>query len=157
MFKWFIRTAVSSESSIPLDMQISTRTLVAISQVVMESFTRVHCTLLYLLYICLVYIKIFQLTADICSHTRVHKLFIETLRPSSKYWAIKCSSYREIYYQVCKPSGEMALMGGDVNNMANAYGLYYVQTNNHPPFCLHCTWRKSLHLSTSSTSLCYEK
>lgn len=71
---------------------------------------------------------------EICSHSRVHDLFIESLSRATRFWATKCASYGEIYEQRCSQHGEQALMGGDIENEERPLGLYYLQTNGKSPF-----------------------
>ncbi|XP_055297480.1 lipase member I-like [Sitodiplosis mosellana] len=71
---------------------------------------------------------------EICSHSRVHDLFIESLSRATRFWATKCTSYGEIYEERCSRHGERALMGGDIENEERPFGLYYLQTNGKSPF-----------------------
>ena len=76
----------------------------------------------------------FLVVGEICSHTRVHDLFIESLSRATRFWATKCASYGEIYEQRCSQNGEQALMGGDIKDEERPLGLYYLQTNGKSPF-----------------------
>lgn len=76
-------------------------------------------------------------TQDICSHTRVHDLFLESLQRSSQFLATKCASYSEIYNQNCTATCEHVLMGGDLDNNERPFGLYYVRTSSKSPFALN--------------------
>lgn len=67
---------------------------------------------------------------------RVHDLFLESLKTTSEFWGIKCGSYGEIYDQKCNEHGVTAMMGGDIENMEKAFGLFYLQTNDRPPYAL---------------------
>lgn len=71
---------------------------------------------------------------EICSHTRVHQLFLESLKHTSLFWATKCSSYNEIYSETCSPYGNKALMGSDIGTHYRPVGLYYLETNGESPF-----------------------
>lgn len=72
----------------------------------------------------------------VCSHTRVHDLYIESLKHTSLFWATKCASYGEIYDQKCTAHGEKALMGGDIGTQYRPLGLYYLQTNGDTPYAM---------------------
>lgn len=74
---------------------------------------------------------------EVCSHTRVHDLFLETLEKSSQFWSMKCASYDEICKHKCSEAGASALMGGDKENMEKAFGLYYLDTNDKTPYSLY--------------------
>lgn len=71
---------------------------------------------------------------EICSHTRVHQLFQESLKHTSQFWATKCSSYNEIYNDTCSSHGNKALMGGDIGTHYRPVGLFYLETNGETPF-----------------------
>lgn len=73
---------------------------------------------------------------DVCSHTRVHDLFLECLKPTSRFWATRCLSFDEIDEGRCTQSGEVELMGGDLESTERATGVFYVQTNPRAPFAL---------------------
>lgn len=74
------------------------------------------------------------LTSSVCSHTRVHDLFTESLRNSTKFIGMGCGSVSQIFDQKCIDTGERAVMGGDKENMEKATGLYYLETFDKIPF-----------------------
>ncbi|XP_031627080.1 lipase member H-A-like [Contarinia nasturtii] len=81
--------------------------------------------------------SIIPFVGEVCSHTRVHDLFIESLKRTSRFLATKCLSYGEIYDEKCSEHGENALMGGDlVNLISRPLGLYYLQTRGKSPFAM---------------------
>ena len=84
----------------------------------------------------IIIICIFSLSAslDVCSHTRVHDLFLESL--SSTFWAVPCASYQEIADQKCTKSGPMVRMGGDRNILGSARGIFHLKTNQRSPYAL---------------------
>lgn len=74
---------------------------------------------------------------EVCSHTRVHDLFLESLQQSTPFLATKCLSYGEIYAEKCSEHGGNAVMGGDFNNNINRpLGIYYLQTHGKSPFAI---------------------
>lgn len=77
---------------------------------------------------------IFTVLGQVCSHTRVHDLYIESLKQTSLFWATKCISYGEIYDRKCSAHGEKALMGSDIGKHYRPLGLYYLYTNGNSPF-----------------------
>lgn len=72
----------------------------------------------------------------ICSHGRAHDLFIESLNVTSTFYGEKCASYKEVSEQNCTHSNDFALMGGDIENMNRAHGLYVLETSNDSPYSL---------------------
>lgn len=71
-----------------------------------------------------------------CSHTRAHDLFIESLKNATRFVATKCASYGEVYAEKCSDSGATAFMGGDLENMDKAFGVYHLKTNSKSPFAI---------------------
>lgn len=70
---------------------------------------------------------------DICSHQRVHNLFIESLNTeSSSFLAMPCSSYNDIHENRCMQTGPMELMRPEKSNQIN--GVFYLQTNSKAPY-----------------------
>lgn len=76
----------------------------------------------------------FSVAGEICSHVRVHDLFLESLKYTSLFWATKCSTYDEISNESCSPRGHKALMGGDIGTEYRPLGLYYLETNGEAPY-----------------------
>lgn len=81
-------------------------------------------------------ISILSVTREVCSHSRVHDLFIESLYNSTQFIGQKCASYGEIYEEKCSRTGMTAFMGGDKNNMEKAFGVYHLLTNGESPFAI---------------------
>lgn len=77
------------------------------------------------------------MAGQICSHQRVHDLFLESLNRSSLFVGEKCANFGEVDEQDCSENGELALMGGDVENMNNAFGLYVLRTNDNSPYAIN--------------------
>lgn len=84
-------------------------------------------------------IFLFVVAGEICSHTRVHDLFLESLKYTSLFWATKCASYDEIHNEICSPHGQKALMGSDIGTLYRPLGLYYLETNGESPYCKYHT------------------
>lgn len=82
---------------------------------------------------------------EVCSHTRVHDLFLESLKHTSLFWATKCSSYNEIYNETCTPRADKALMGSHIGTQYRPAGLYYLQTNGESPFAKSHLWIRKYH------------
>lgn len=74
------------------------------------------------------------LTSSICSHIRVHDLFTESLKNSTKFMGMGCGSVSQIFDRKCIDTGERAIMGGDKENMGKVNGLYYLETFDKSPF-----------------------
>lgn len=72
------------------------------------------------------------INTQICSHTRVHDLFVESLK--IPFVAKRCSTVEEIFDGDCEDTGDRVIMGGDMENMGKAYGLFYLRTSDSAPF-----------------------
>lgn len=72
------------------------------------------------------------LLKDLCSHSRAWKLFAESL--VHKFSGNKCESEREIHDKIpC--NGTFITMGGDdYEKKMNMSGIYYLSTNENPPY-----------------------
>lgn len=75
----------------------------------------------------------------ICSHGRAHDLFIESLDVKSTFYAKRCATYKEVYDRNCTHSNDLASMGGDIENMSKAYGLFVLPTRNQTPYAIPST------------------
>lgn len=74
------------------------------------------------------------ISSSVCSHLRVHDLFTESLLRPEAFVANQCGNLSQIFDLKCKDTGERALMGGDMENMGKARGLYYLETSSEAPF-----------------------
>lgn len=80
------------------------------------------------------------MNTDFCSHSRAHKLYIESLSPSSSFDSVQCASYEEIKQKQCTSSGPNVRMGGgDPDQMRIARGIYYTITRKESPYALNNT------------------
>lgn len=78
--------------------------------------------------------------ADICSHGRAHKLYIESLSDDSIFVGLPCNSYDEMEREQCTATGQTVRMGtADLDTLRLARGVYYLRTNPQAPYAMNST------------------
>lgn len=69
-----------------------------------------------------------------CSHSRSYRFFAESLDSSSKgFYANLCDDWTSMKEGNC--NGQVLLMGG-LQTKSAKHGLYYLKTNDDPPYAL---------------------
>lgn len=85
---------------------------------------------------------------DKCSHDRAHHLFWESL--TTKFMAIRCSSFLDIERKVCLCDKTVAMMGGDISrDSPKPQGIFYLETTGESPFVI-----SDHHIFNQTTILC---